>query len=499
MGRFSFPFNALLKKNGFKPNKELFKFNTNLPYDEQNQTGHPSMKKLYIYFIAASSLLFVSCNFTQKSEVLPTSGLLSEVVHPEWSFNQTIYEVNIRQYSPEGTFKALQDDLPRLKELGVGILWLMPIHPIGEVNRKGTLGSYYAVKDYFDVNPEFGTKEDFRNLVNAAHEMGFYVILDWVANHTAWDNPLATTHPEFFDKSDTGTFTPPRGTDWDDVIQLDYSNPALHEYMISALEFWVREFNIDGYRCDVADMVPIEFWNAARVRLDSIKPVFMLAEAENPEHHIKAFDMSYGWEMHHTFNRIAKGDYKPSRIDSLLTVDERRFPENAFRMNFTSNHDENSWNGTVFERLGDGAEVFAVVAATIPGMHLIYNGQEAGMDKRLQFFERDPIVWRDHRFFQVYRALNTLKSDNHALRNGERGGHYIKLDTENESVIAFSRVTSTNRVVLIANLTKDPVNTRVNTSGFSGKYSVFMSASDVVLGDTFDVDLGPWEYVLLYQ
>lgn len=457
------------------------------------------MNKYLACVIIISSLLASACKPEKPTEINLDSGLISEVIHPEWSFNKSIYEINVRQYSPEGTFKAVQDDLPRLKELGVGILWFMPIHPIGEVNRKGSLGSYYAVKDYFDVNPEFGTKEDFRNLVNAAQDMGFYVILDWVANHTAWDNPVATTNPEFFEKNENGEFIPPRGTDWDDVIQLDYSNKDLHEYMISALEYWVREFNIDGYRCDVADMVPVEFWNATRVRLDAIKPVFMLAEAENPEHHIKAFDMSYGWEMHHTFNRVASGEYKPSRIDSLLQLDFKKFPKNAFRMQFTSNHDENSWNGTVFERLGDGAEVFAVLSATIPGMSLIYNGQEAGMEKRLAFFERDPIDWRDHRFFAVYSALNSLKSANKALFNGERGGDYVRLTSENEAIFAFSRTNDSNRILMVANLTDELAVASLNTETLSGTYSTFLTDTKIVLGDKLEVELKPWQYLLYYK
>lgn len=457
------------------------------------------MKNLFISFTIFSSIFLSFCGSSTSTDNTVSTMPISEVTHPEWSYNKSIYEVNVRQYSSEGTFKAVQDDLPRLKELGVGILWFMPIHPIGEINRKGPLGSYYAVKDYFDVNPEFGTKEDFRNLVNTAHEMGFKVILDWVANHTAWDNPVATTNPEFFEKNENGEFTPPRGTDWDDVIQLDYTNQELHEYMISALEYWVREFNVDGYRCDVADMVPVEFWNEARVRLDTIKPVFMLAEAENPEHHTKAFDMSYGWEMHHTFNRVANGEYKPSRIDSLLQIDSQKFPENAFRMQFTSNHDENSWNGTVFERLGEGAEVFAVISATIPGMPLIYNGQEAGMDKRLLFFERDPIEWKDHRLFEVYSTLNELKATKSALFNGERGGDYLMLESNSESIYAFSRTNGANKVVVVSNLTSEPATATVNTSSVTGNYSSFMTENEVVLGSTLEIELGPWEYLLYYN
>ena len=316
------------------------------------------------------SLLIVSCNVKteQKSPE-------SKVNSPEWSKNAVIYEVNVRQYTPEGTFNAFAAHLPRLKELGVDILWFMPITPIGELNRKGSLGSYYSVKDYRDVNPEFGTMEDFKNLVAQAHEQGMYVILDWVANHTAWDNYLVEQHPEWYAKNDNGEMISP--FDWSDVVQLDYNQPGLRDYMADALKFWVTEANVDGFRCDVAEMVPTDFWNRARAELDQIKPVFMLAEAEVPEHHEYAFDMSYGWEFHHIMNNIAKGTMNADNIQEYLTKEAGRFPANAYRMQFITNHDENSWNGTVFERLGDAVETMAVLSYTIPGMPLIYSGQES--------------------------------------------------------------------------------------------------------------------------
>jgi cyclomaltodextrinase / maltogenic alpha-amylase / neopullulanase len=448
----------------------------------------------FIKHYAILTLFVATLGCTLGTQRDPQTDNQSNITHPEWSYNKVIYEINIRQYSTEGSFRAVQQDLPRLKELGVGILWLMPIHPIGVINRKGTLGSYYSVQDYFDVNPEFGDKEDFRAFVEAAHQQGFYVILDWVANHTAWDNPIADTHPEFFEKDENGQFIPPRGTDWDDVIQLDYTNSALREYMISAMEYWVKEFDIDGYRCDVADMVPVDFWDAAKQRLEQIKPVFMLAEAENPEHHVNAFNMSYSWEMHHTFNRIAKGDASATAIDSLIKRDQLLFPSNAFRMNFTSNHDENSWNGTVFERLGDAVEVFAVISATIPGMPLIYNGQEAGLNKRLEFFEADPIEWTPNPLFDIYQSLNELKSTNPALANGERGGNYARIPTDNEALFAYTRSLDSNRVIVVANLSPESVNTVIDVTGISGSYTSLTSQQKVILTAEMDVKLGPWEY-----
>ncbi len=414
-----------------------------------------------------------------------------------WSTDASIYEVNVRQFSEEGTFKALESKLPELASLGVEILWLMPIHPIGEVNRKGGLGSYYAVKDYFAVNPEFGTEQDFRDLVAAAHANGLYIILDWVANHTAWDNPLATSNPEFFIKDSTGSFIPPRGTDWTDVIQLDYNNPGTHDYMASALAYWVREFDVDGYRCDVADMVPLEFWNRVRKELDAIKPVFMLAEAENPDHHVEAFDMSYGWNMHHMMNRVAKGDTAASAIPALLAQEATRFPNHAYRMQFTSNHDENSWNGTEFERMGDGAKAFAVITYTIPGMPLIYTGQEYGNRKRLDFFEKDLVQRPDSSFFALYRTLNELKRSHAALHNGKHGGSFSHIKTSEDSkVLAYVREKDGCQVITLVNLSASPVTFKVKSDKFTGRFKDVFAGTETEMSNKHEFSLQPWEYVV---
>lgn len=415
----------------------------------------------------------------------------------EWSVDASIYEVNVRQFSDEGTFKAVERALPELADLGVDILWLMPIHPIGEVNRKGSLGSYYAVKDYFAVNPEYGTEQDFRDLVAAAHANGMRIILDWVANHTAWDNPIATSNPEFFEKDSTGSFMPPRGTDWSDVIQLDYSNPATHDYMASALAYWVREFDIDGYRCDVADMVPLEFWNRVRKELDAIKPVFMLAEAENPAHHAEAFDMSYGWNMHHMLNKVAKGDTAASAIGTLLADESTRFPTHSYRMQFTSNHDENSWNGTEFERMGAGAKAFAVVTYTIPGMPLIYTGQEYGNPKRLDFFEKDLVQRPDSSYFAFYRTLNELKKTHPALHNGAHGGSFTVIPTSDDArVLAFSREKDGCQIVTIVNLSGEAVNLSIRSEKLVGRFKNVFSGTDSEMSRKQEFALQPWEYVV---
>ena len=266
-----------------------------------------------------------------------------ELTHPEWSKNATIYEVNIHQYTKEGTFNAFYEHLLRLKELGVDILWLMPIHPIGEKNRKGGRGSYYAVKDYRSVNPEFGTLEDLKALVNKAHDMGMYVILDWVANHSAWGNPLTETNPELHTKDHNGNFQPTPWWDWSDIIDFDYNNPEMRKYMTEALKYWVEEADIDGYRADVAGFIPTDFWDNARAESDQIKPVFMLAEWDARDLHKKAFDMTYNWALHDNMHEVAMGKKSGGAIYNRFAHSLSAWPENAITMNFVDNHDKNSW------------------------------------------------------------------------------------------------------------------------------------------------------------
>lgn len=404
-----------------------------------------------LFFVLITvGLLSSACTQTQDK-----STNVKGVQHAEWSKNANIYEVNIRQYSEEGTFNAFREDLPRLEAMGVEILWLMPIHPIGVKNRKGPLGSYYSVQDYKAVNPNYGTEEDFRALVDEAHALGMKVIIDWVANHTAWDNPW-TENPEWFKLDEEGNFTPPRGTDWTDVIQLDYENQEMRAAMIDAMEYWVRDFDIDGYRCDVAGMVPLDFWKEARASLDSIKPVFMLAEDEGPEMH-EAFDMTYAWTYAHTIREIAAGNEDFEALDSLMEVEKTKFPESAYRMYFTTNHDENSWNGTDPGMYGTNFENFAVLSATIDGMPLIYNGQESVLDKQLEFFDKDEIEWKDYDYQQFYTMLLRLNEENEALWNGQFGGDLSVYDSPEET-FAFRRDRGEDWVFVYINNGDEPIN-----------------------------------------
>lgn len=444
----------------------------------------------------------ISCTYQQRKEKLnPTS-----TIHPrefnqaEWVRDAIIYEVNIRQFTPEGTFEAFESHIPRLKELGVDILWLMPIHPIGEKNRKGRLGSYYAVKDYYGINPEFGTVEDFRRLVKKVHDAGMYLIIDWVPNHTAWDNKMAKEHPEWYYLDENGEFVPPVGTDWTDVIALDYSNKELRNYMKDALAYWVEEFNIDGYRCDVAGYVPTPFWREVRARLDSIKTVFMLAEWEQRDMY-DAFDMTYAWDLEELMQKVAAGEENASVITGYLNTHFNTYPMDYIRMNFTTNHDKNSWEGTVFERFGKGAEPFAAFTYVIEGMPLIYSGQEVGLKRRLKFFEKDTISWGDHPFNALYARLGKLKKDNPVLWNGKWGGRLKTLNTSHpEQVVAFTREKDENRVMGIFNFSSEPVTfTILGTNRHVGTYRRFTSRDKIEITAGQSFTLGAWKYEIFVE
>ncbi|MBR7799433.1 alpha-amylase family glycosyl hydrolase [Undibacterium fentianense] len=418
----------------------------------------------------------------------------SEVIHPAWTKNATIYEANIRQHSKEGSFQKFEEYLPELKKMGVKVIWIMPINPIGEVNRKGKLGSYYAVRDYRGVNPEFGTPADFKKLVKSIHAQGMYVIIDWVPNHTAWDHPWAKTHPEYYKKDKDGKFVPPV-PDWADVIALDYSNKALRTEMVEAMRFWLTEYNIDGFRCDVAAMVPTDFWNDARKELDKTKKVFMLAEAHEFELQEKAFDMTYGWQYKDLFNDIAQGKKSVKDLDAYLNGEEKNYHPNSYRMLHITNHDLNSWEGTEFVRLGDAVETFLVLSNVMKGMPLMYSGQEAGNNKALNFFDRDPIEWKPHPFKKLYTKLFQLKKTNKALWNGLEGGEMQRLNTGNDDqVFAFSREKAGHKIVAIFNLSPKAQTAEIKGVLAKNGLSDFNTAAKAPHGEQVKFELKPWEY-----
>jgi 1,4-alpha-glucan branching enzyme len=417
--------------------------------------------------------------------------------HIDWSKNANIYEVNIRQFTAEGTINAFRKHLPRLKEMEVDIIWIMPVQPIGKKNRKGSLGSYYSISNYKAVNPEFGSLSDFKSLVNDAQKLGMHVLLDWVANHTAWDNVWTKSNPEYYQKNEKNEFVIP--WDWSDVIALDYNNPEMRKSMIEAMEYWLIETGIDGFRCDMAGMVPVDFWNQARATLEKIKPLFMLAEDEEVVALLdKAFDMNFTWEMHHLMNAVAKGEQKPSEIWWKYVTQKEKYPEDAIRMYFTSNHDENSHSGTAIERMGDGAQAFAVLTYVLPGMPLTYSGQETATDKRLQFFEKDEINWTSIPLHDFYKTLNLLKKENKALWNGTLGVDMIDVNQgKNDHVFACYREKDGDKIIAVLNLTNDNQQLTLNDDYLAGKYRDVFSDEEYYPGKGYSFDLKPWEYILL--
>lgn len=426
------------------------------------------MKKILLKsIIAGIASLFSLGNSIDCAATTPT---LTNVKHPDWSRNAVIYEVNLRQYTPTGKVTDFAKELPRLKELGVDILWFMPIHPISEKNRKGELGSYYAVKDYKAFNPEFGTIEEFKSVVEQAHQLGMKVILDWVPNHTGCDNAWVTEHPEWYSRNEQGEMYGP--FDWTDVYELNYDNSEMRAAMVDALKFWLTEIGVDGFRCDVAMEVPTDFWDETRPQLQKEKPdLFMLAEASVPELHIDAFDMGYNWPLKDLFSEIAatSGQYtfckdgEPMRtfavkhaadIDSLLADQAANYPRDTYLMNMITNHDLNSWEGTEFERLGNLSQAFAVLSYTLPGMPLIYTGQETGMNRAFEFFKKDEApTWEPrNEYFTFYQTLNNLKHTNKALRAGNLGGPVRRYPTTSDDIYVFSREVDGDKVVVFVNL-----------------------------------------------
>lgn len=417
----------------------------------------------------------------------------------EWMHNTNIYEVNIRQFTAAGTFNAFVRELPRLKDMGVKTLWFMPVTPIAQKNKKGSLGSYYACSDYTAINPEFGTLDDFKSLVKQAHEMGFKVIIDWVANHTGWDHRWTKEHPEYFLK-DSATNDFKRASGMDDIIELDFSNKDLRMAMKEAMKFWVTECDIDGFRCDLAFWVELDFWKEARKELDTVKPLFWLGEfdeLEKPEYG-EAFDASYTWTWMHKTEDFYK---KSGTLDTLFTVLKRYddLGDSTTRAWFTTNHDENSWNGTEYEKYGDMAKSLAVFSATWNGIPLLYSGQELPNLKRLEFFEKDVIKWNTkNELHDFYKVLLNLKTNNPALRSGDPTVQTFRIKTSDpKNIFAYLRKCGSREVLVVLNLSKqkdlhfdilDSIVTGTFRNAFSG------SANDFTTEKSFEMQ--GWEYLV---
>ncbi len=474
------------------------------------------MKKLILLSLAML-LTNLSC---KKEKTVEVDQLAMKEYTPEEMENAVIYEANIRQYSPEGTFESFTRDIPELKKLGVKVLWVMPVQPISMAKRKATgdksieditdpeerkkyLGSYYAIADYTAINPDYGTLEDFKKLVDTAHENGMYVILDWVANHTGWDHKWITEHPEFYQKNSKGEVTDPLNPEtgeswgWTDVAHLVYEDKGIYEAMANEMLYWVKETNIDGFRCDVADNVKLDFWEFVYPKLTMEKPVFMLMESNKPEYLKSVFDMGYNWPVHHLMNEIAKGEKNVSDFDKLMTEQDSIYQKQDILMNFTSNHDENAWNGTEYERLGDAVETFAALTYALPGMPLIYNGQEYDFDKRLKFFEKDTVTHNPGKMFPVYEKLGKLKKDNPALHGGVNKASYERIKTsDDQNILAFKREKNGKKVIYIANLSKQIVKFRLP---LEGEFENYMKSEKISLKNKQELEFQPWEYWILVQ
>ena len=460
------------------------------------------MKK--IIFLSAILLIFSSCRKNNNSEKIKINVK-----------NAVIYEVNIRQYSEQGTFEEFTKDIPMLKELGVKIIWAMPIFPISKTKRKATggdfayliedkekrdkmLGSYYAVSDYGKINPEFGTIDDFRNLVDTAHENGMYVILDWVPNHTGWDHKWITTNPEYYTQNENGEIIDPINPDsgeswgWADVADLNYDNKNMRSEMIDEMLYWIKDENIDGFRCDVASAVPLDFWEEVISKIRDEKDVFMLAEAEEPElvKGKRLFDMVYAWERHHIFNKMANEENAIEIWDKIMEKESERFESDDILMSFVTNHDENSWNGTIRERMGDASELLTALSYISPGMPLIYSGQEYDLDHRLLFFEKDEIPKTKKIMWPLLQKLGKLKKENPALHTGIDASNYKKINVANPEILAFERSKGTDSVIFLGNFSK---NSQEMNNIFSGGFNYF----DNSIENSEKLVFEPWEFKIL--
>lgn len=447
------------------------------------------MKK--IFFFALTVFVLVSC-------------AQQEMRHPKWAYDATIYELNTRQATPEGTFQAAEALLPTLRANGIDIIWVMPCQPIGVITRKGTLGSYYSIFDYCAINPEFGTRADFEHFLATAHKMGFKVILDWVANHTAPDSEWT--------KNDGWHYRDSLGNlmvqyDWTDISKLNYDNQDMRNEMLKAMHWWMDSIGIDGFRCDVAGEVPTDFWNWAMADLRLTHPnMFTLAEDEDKAEELTetAFDMYYGWTLHHIMNDVAQGKSTVEDLWNYFAKADSTIRPEAIRMNFISNHDENSWNGTEQERMGDAVNLFAAFTYVVPGMPMIYTGQLSGNHHRLEFFEKD-LIDNDEEYAQaeLYKKLNGIRERNKALFSPEAGAPMLRIPADNDAIFACVRHKKgrwyDNTVLAVMNMSGEEQTVTLDLTGYEGTYKL-LDGGEIWMEASQKIHFAkPWDYMILIK
>ncbi len=465
----------------------------------------------FLAVLLAALVLLAGCQATPAG---PSAGAPSQPsaggsrYQVEWAKDAVIYEVNVRQYTKEGTFAAFSEHLQTLKDMGINTLWFMPIHPISETRRSGTLGSYYSITDYREVNPEFGTKADFKALVDQAHGMGFHIMMDWVANHTGWDCAWIQDHPDWYTRGANGEITDPVGMGWPDVADLNYDNMEMRAEMIACMKYWVEEFDIDGFRCDYAAGVPVDFWEAARGEIEKVKPVLMLAEDSDSRALLKyAFDLNYNWELYDTLRYVVIGNKRANDVRYQIP---KNYPDGTYRLNFLNNHDKNSWERTITGAFGKEAlpAMFCLIY-TIPGIPLIYTGDEIGLDHKIAFMEKDPVNWNssDVSYRELLAELGSIRGGNPALHAGNYGGAIEYLDLDVDSVLAFTREAHGNKVTCIFNLYKKE-STIDLSEAFRGTETVLLHGqgaeilefTDIPISEenlTDTVTLQPWEFWII--
>lgn len=408
-----------------------------------------------------------------------------------WSLNTNVYEVNLRQYTREGTFTSFMKELPRLQDMGVKVIWFMPVTPVSKEKRLGSLGSYYACSNYIETNPEFGSMQDFRHLVMRAHELGFKIVIDWVANHTGADHVWTKTNPEFYKKNAEGGFYDSNG--WIDVIDLNYYDHAMRRTMIACMEFWVKECDIDGFRCDMAHLVPLDFWRQARVHLDQVKPLFWLAETEdNNYQHV--FDCSYAWKWMHITENFSRQQARVEDLKMTLTEYMRKKLPQTNHLFFTSNHDENSWNGTEYEKYGSAALPLAVFACTWNGLCMIYSGQEMPNHKRLKFFDKDSIEWSGkYELHDFYKTLLNLRSS----FNEEQTESFLLNTGADKQVLAFLKISGLKQNLVIINLSDNQQTFRLEETVVSGMYRDVFTGLKQEAPSIRNLLMEPWSFLIL--